>query len=208
RRENDARNGEDDLDVVLFEHGREPSATAEEQYQDEPGDHRRDAEGQIDYRDQRRASRKVVLGDEPRRDDSEDGIERNRDQRSQQGEADRGQSLRFHQGLPVGAEPAREGGAEHRDERRHEEEADEGEGRGDQDAPRQPAFGGEAASGPRLLHRSRARQRATHRSALPVQRWSTLTPKRIANAANSITEAIAVASAYSYCSSLVTIKSG
>jgi hypothetical protein len=48
RRQDDARHGENDLDVVFVEPGAKPALRAEHQHVDQARDHRRYREGQID----------------------------------------------------------------------------------------------------------------------------------------------------------------
>ena len=80
-REHDAGQREDDLDAVLGEPRAEQALRAEQQHEDQAGDHRRDRERQIDQRDQERAAGESEPRDRPRRRDAEDEVERHRDRR-------------------------------------------------------------------------------------------------------------------------------
>ena len=64
--------GEDDLDVVLAQPRAEVALQAEDQHEDQAGDHRRDGERQVDQRRQQRAAGEAEAGDRPGRGDAED----------------------------------------------------------------------------------------------------------------------------------------
>ena len=74
RRQHDAGNGEDDLDVVCRQPRPKPALRAEEQHVDQAGDDRRDRERQIDQRDQQALSDEIELADRPGRAHAEDEI--------------------------------------------------------------------------------------------------------------------------------------
>jgi hypothetical protein len=78
RRQDQPRGGEDDLDVVLAQPGPEHALGAEEEHEDQAGDHRRDGERQIDHRRQQRAARKAEARDRPGGREAEDEVERPR----------------------------------------------------------------------------------------------------------------------------------
>ena len=85
-------------------HGAEPALQAEDQHVDQPGDHRRHRERQVDQRDQHALAGKVELGDRPRRRDAEHEVERHRDRRGEQRQPDRRQRVGLGDRREVDAE--------------------------------------------------------------------------------------------------------
>ena len=82
RAEDDARRGEDDLRCrARMSHGPNQPYDAVEQHVDEPADHRRDRERQVDQRDEELLAAELELGDRPRRRESEDEVQRDGDRR-------------------------------------------------------------------------------------------------------------------------------
>ena len=78
----------------------EPALQAEDEHEDQAGDHRRDRERQVDQREQQVLAAEVELGDRPRRGDAEDEVqrhaiaaasERQPDRRQRVGLGDRGE---------------------------------------------------------------------------------------------------------------------
>ncbi len=88
-REHDAREREDDLDVVRLEERPEIALGAEQQHEDEAGDDGGDRERQVDHRDQQALARELILGERPGHDHPEHEVERHgyprRDQRERDG---------------------------------------------------------------------------------------------------------------------------
>ncbi len=64
--QNNSGDGEDDGDVVLHQPGAEPALRAEDQHENESGDHGRHAEGDVDQRGQHVLSGELEFGDGPR----------------------------------------------------------------------------------------------------------------------------------------------
>ncbi len=95
RGENEPRKREDDADVMRVEPWPEPALGAEQQNEDEARDDRRDGEGQLDQRDERRLAAEVELGDRPGGGDAEDRVQRNRDRGDDQRQPDRRPSVRL-----------------------------------------------------------------------------------------------------------------
>ena len=90
RRQHDAGHGEDDLDVMRAASDRAEHSPARRTTARRPAGHdRRHRERQIDQRDQQALAAEIELGDRPGAGDAEDGVERHRNRRDQQGQVDR-----------------------------------------------------------------------------------------------------------------------
>lgn len=85
-RQDDPRQGKDDLDIVILQPRPEQALGAEHQHVDQAGDHRRDRERQVDQRHQDALAAEVVLAHAPRGADAEYQVQRHRNDHRQQGE--------------------------------------------------------------------------------------------------------------------------
>ena len=93
-RQHDARQREQDVDVMIDQPGAEPALHPEHQHIDQARHHRRHREGQVDQGDQEGLAGKIELGDRPGRGDAEHGVERHRDGGGDQRQAHRRQACR------------------------------------------------------------------------------------------------------------------
>ena len=188
RREHDAGHREDDLDVVRGEPA-EPALRAEQQHEDQAGDHRRDRERQIDQTEQETPAAERETRDQPRRGDAEQRIRRHHDRADQQGQTDRGARIGIDEAGDVEPHTLLQPVAEYREQRQQQEQADERE-RDRQQSPAQPARIAQRGRGfAPALHRASADRRRT------VHNCSRLIANSAANEASSSTSAIAVAPA-------------
>ncbi len=95
RRQHDARQGEDDLDVVILQPRAEQALSTEHQYIDQTGDHRRHRERQVDQRHQHALAAERIFTHAPCRADTEHQVQRHRDQHRNHGEFQRRQGVRL-----------------------------------------------------------------------------------------------------------------
>src|SRR2546425_4459719 len=192
--------GEDDLDVVLLQPGAEKTLQAEKKHVDQTGDNRRDGERKVDERDEHVLPRELELGDGPGRCQPEDHVQRHGDPCDQQCQTDGGPGVRLADRLDVGGSAFLEGVDEHGREGDEEEQRKERERGADEGPP----------DGRMLRERAR-RGRPSRLHAHVLRRlhcWSPLIARSRTKDAASITTAIAVAPAVSYCSSFVMISRG
>ena len=75
RRQDDAGHREDDPDVMLDQPRAEQAPPAEQQDEDQPGDHRRHGKRQVDQRRQEVLAAEIEPRDRPRGADPEDGLD-------------------------------------------------------------------------------------------------------------------------------------
>jgi hypothetical protein len=133
RRQGDARNGEDDLEIVVQQPFAEIALQAEQDDVDQAGDHRRHAERQVDERQEQRLAGEIEFRDQPRGDDAEEYIQRDRDE----GDRQRQQDGRLRVGIGESAEIVGDAFAERLEEDvgqwQHQKEAGEGDSDADQD---------------------------------------------------------------------------
>ncbi len=187
--EDEAGDGEDDLEVVGLEPRAERAVPAEEEDEDHPGDDGRDREGEVDERDEDALAREVELRDAPRGREAEDEVERDGDRRGEERELQRRQGHRLAHGVDVGRQPLRERLGEDGGER-----DDAGRGRGSARAravrPRRTARGSVSARGAALRRWTRVAMPAMLYSAVSrvLQAWSRLIPSRSTNEATSMTD--------------------
>ena len=113
------RHGEDDVDVVRLEPRPEPALPAEEQHEDHARDHRRNAVGQVDQRNQHALAEELELGDRPGGEDAENRVDRHDDHRDQQRHADRRQRVGVDERVDVGTYTLRKRLGEY-EQQRHE----------------------------------------------------------------------------------------
>ena len=142
-RQHQARGGEDDLDVVIYQPGSKPALGAEQQHPDHAGNHRRYREWQVDQGQQKPFAAELELGDAPGRRDAEHRVQRHRDRRYQQGQPHGRQRIRITDRREILAEPFGEGVVEHHDQRhQHQQRHDDGRGQHQQEGqPWQPHLG-------------------------------------------------------------------
>ena len=134
RRQDDAGDGEDDLDVALREPRPEVALAAEEQHEDQARDDGGDREGQLEERDQHSAAGELEAGERPRGGDAEGEVQRHDDQRRHEREADGVPRLGLGDRAAVGVGAVGEGLREDRGERDEEEHREEEQ----RDQPRAP----------------------------------------------------------------------
>ncbi len=145
RREHEAGQGEDDLDVVRREDRAEPALGAEQQHEDHAGDHRRHREGQVDDRGQQALAAELELGDAPGRGDAEDRVDRHDDRGDQERQADGGEGVGRGEGRPIGVDALGQGLGEHQNERQDEQQGEDRHCRHDEGDPDGAAFAERAA---------------------------------------------------------------
>ena len=190
RREHDARNREDDADVVLHQPWTQISLAAEEQDEHHARDDRRHGERQIDQRDQQLLSAKLKLADRPCRGDAEDQVRRHRDRGGRQRQRERRHRVGFadrrHVGRP--SQPKRFG--EDGDERHREKEKQKTQ----RDGGQQPPDGRGLGEAPFRIARA-SRLDVCHQCASfrLLQPCSALTVSSSVNEISSMTTAMAVA---------------
>ncbi len=137
--QHDARQREDDMDVMGPQPRAEPALQPEHQHVDQAGDHRRHREGQIDDGGQQALAPEVELRDAPGGADADRHVDRHADRRHQQGQADRGNGVGLRQRVEIDVETAAQRLAEHHHQRREQEQQQDDRrrhGQGDTNAPR------------------------------------------------------------------------
>ena len=100
------RQREEHLDVVALEEAAEPARAPVEEEQREADDDGREREREVDERVQQALPRKPLADDRERADDPEDGVERHRDRRDDQGQLERVDRLGRRERLPGGPKPS------------------------------------------------------------------------------------------------------
>ena len=171
RGQHDAGDGEDDLgqlqDVFAQQWDAEmpafvdqrprPAFAPEDQDEHQSRHHRRDCEWQVDQTDQQALARKFMLAHRPRGGNAEHQVQRHHDGGDQQGQANRGQRVRFgdrgHEGRQAGAQ----GFHEHQQQRQQQEAQQEAQCRQDQQHLH-PARLGDGGSSPGLAGTGRCQQ--------------------------------------------------
>ncbi len=134
RCQDDARHGEDDLDIAVGQPLAEVTLGTEQEHVDQAGNHRRYREWQVDQGDQQALAAKLVLAHAPGGGDAEHQIERHRDAHGKQGELERGQGIGLEDRREEGADPLLEGFAEDDQQRQQKEQREGQPGRADQQA--------------------------------------------------------------------------
>src|SRR5215207_3444003 len=198
RRQNNARNGKDDLDIMLLEPWAQPALQSEKKHIDEARDHRRDREGNVDQGDQQAPAVETEFGDDPGGHDAEDHVDRHCNGGGEQGQSDGGEGYRIGDGPAVGAPALGESLDEHGDQRQADKQGEEKKGCADQ---RHAHGEGIATNGPQR-HASALRNRQRDQACMELM------PKRIRSETKSITTAMAVACSYSNSSSFTTMSKG
>ena len=140
RRQHDARHGEDDLDLMRVQPAAQGAELAQQQHEDQPGDDRRDGEGQVNQRQQEVLAPELELGDGPGGGDAEQDVQRDGDRRRQQGQPDRAERVRVPQRLQVRPPAARERLREDGGQRQAEKEAQKRQCRQDEHQADRPGF--------------------------------------------------------------------
>ena len=136
------------LHVVGLQPRPEPAVAAEHQHEDQPGNHRRNAERQVDQRDQQLLPRNSNLAMAQAAATPKTVLSGTTIGGREQRQADGRQGVRIDQGPEVRAEPLRQRLVEHRHQRHHQEQR-----------PETPARRRSAASGPPPAPRSRSAER-------------------------------------------------
>ena len=144
RRQDDSGHGEDDVHVPGREPFPEPALRSEQENVDQPGNDRRDREGQVDEGDQDRFAGEVELGHRPGGGEPEGDVHRNRDRGDQEGQLDRGDRVGLGDAVQIDPHSALQRLDEDRDQGKQQEQGEKGHRRGEQQDPAEPAVGGGA----------------------------------------------------------------
>ena len=144
RRQQDARQREDDFDFVGGKPRPQPALAAEEQDPHQAGDHRGDRERQVDEGQQPLAARKAELGDGPRRSHPAHRVEGHGHGGGDHGEPHRVAGALVLQGLDGDDPPLAQSLHEHRRQRQEQQQPQHQHRRTDQEAagPDRVGWGG------------------------------------------------------------------
>ncbi|MNZ82663.1 hypothetical protein D3C78_1013670 [compost metagenome] len=134
-RQDDARQGEDNLDVVILQPRPEQALGAEHQHVDQTCDHRRHRERQVDERDQDALATEVVLADAPGGADAEHQVQRHRDGHGDQGQLQRRQGVGLEDRLEERAQAHFQALGHHDHQRQQQEQGENQPAKADQDTP-------------------------------------------------------------------------
>ncbi|MNZ59213.1 hypothetical protein D3C78_772430 [compost metagenome] len=138
-RQHDARQSEDDLDIVVLQPRPEKALGAEHQHVDQAGDHRRYRERQVDQGDQDALATEGVLAHAPGGADAEYQVQRHRDDDGEQRQLQRRQGIRLEDRLEEGTETVLQRLRYHDHQRQQQKQCEHQPAKADQDAPRRGA---------------------------------------------------------------------
>ena len=119
-RQNDSRNREDDVDVVIRQPRSKPALRAEDQNKDQSRDHGRNRKWKIEQRDQKILAAKIELRNGPRRSNAKESIEGNGEGCGNQCQTNGGRVYPAHVSLPNSQPSFFESLNENGDQRRYQ----------------------------------------------------------------------------------------
>ncbi|MNC47723.1 hypothetical protein D3C75_968010 [compost metagenome] len=134
-RQDNARQGEHDLDIVVLQPRPEQALRAEHQHVDQAGDHRRHRERQVDQGDQDTLATEGVLAHAPGGADAKYQVQRHRDNHGEQGQLQRRQRIGFEYRLEEGAKTVLQRLRYHDHQRQQQEQGEHQPAKADQDTP-------------------------------------------------------------------------